>query len=92
MTHATTTMTQDFEIEDLGTLIGDTLGHGAKVLFCVGLYAAAYSSAITCPLGSALTAQQVNRHLALPPPQHQRCTHLIFKQGGPEGHWYFTRC
>lgn len=50
---------QDFEIQDLGKLIGDTLGQGAKVLFCVGLYAAAYSSAITCPLGSALTAQQI---------------------------------
>eukprot|EP00035_Acanthoeca_spectabilis_P010238 m.181345 g.181345 ORF g.181345 m.181345 type:complete len:540 (+) comp14963_c0_seq2:2063-3682(+) len=50
---------QDFAVEDLGNQIGAKLGIEAKVLFCVGLYAAAYSSAITCPLGAALTAEQI---------------------------------
>lgn len=49
----------DFTVEDLGQSIKDTVGEGAGVFFCVGLYAAAYSSAITCPLGIALTAKQV---------------------------------
>lgn len=49
----------DFQIGDLGELIGTTLGKPAKVLFCLGLYAAAYSSAITVPLGTALTCQQI---------------------------------
>jgi manganese transport protein len=49
----------DFAVEDLGNQIGDNLGFEAKVLFCIGLYAAAYSSAITCPLGAALTAEQI---------------------------------
>lgn len=34
-------------------------GRVAQVCFCIGLYAAAYSSAITIPLGAALTAQQM---------------------------------
>jgi len=48
-----------FSVEDLGDAIGENLGYEAKVLFCVGLYAAAYSSAITCPLGASLTAEQI---------------------------------
>jgi Mn2+/Fe2+ NRAMP family transporter len=49
----------EFTIEDLGDQIEDSLGFPAKVVFCVGLYAAAFSSAITCPLGAALTAEQI---------------------------------
>lgn len=41
-----------FTIEDLGNQIEESLGFPAKVVFCVGLYAAAYSSALTCPLVS----------------------------------------
>ena len=50
---------RSFTIEDLGDQIEATLGFSAKVIFCIGLYAAAFSSAITCPLGAALTAEQV---------------------------------
>ena len=49
----------DFTIEDLGNQIGKQIGETGKIFFCIGLYAAAYSSAITCPLGAALTAQQI---------------------------------
>ena len=42
----------DFTIQDLGDQIEESLGFPAKVVFCVGLYAAAYSSALTCPLVS----------------------------------------
>jgi len=50
---------QSFAVPDLGIAVGKSLGSVAKVLFCIGLYAAALSSAITCPLGISLTAQQV---------------------------------
>ena len=50
---------EDFGVEDLGYAIYDKLGSVAQICFCIGLYAAAYSSAITIPLGAALTAQQI---------------------------------
>lgn len=50
---------EDFDVEDLGQAIYDKLGKAPQVLFCLGLYAAAYSTGITCPLGAALTAQQI---------------------------------
>jgi Mn2+/Fe2+ NRAMP family transporter len=56
------------EIEDLGNKIGENVGEVGKVFFCAGLYAAAYSSAITCPLGAALTAQQILSEVSVRPP------------------------
>eukprot|EP00040_Diaphanoeca_grandis_P032194 m.194656 g.194656 ORF g.194656 m.194656 type:complete len:711 (+) comp32539_c0_seq1:146-2278(+) len=50
---------QSFGVKDLGDIIGDALGGTIQTLFCIGLYAAAYSSAVTIPLGAALTAKQI---------------------------------
>jgi Mn2+/Fe2+ NRAMP family transporter len=50
---------EDFTVEGLGTQIGISVGETAKDLFCVGLYAAAFSSMITVALGAALAAQQI---------------------------------
>jgi len=48
-----------FGVQDLGDIVGETLGSTVQTLFCVGLYAAAYSSAVTVPLGAAITAKQI---------------------------------
>ena len=46
--------TENFTVEDLGEQIGLLLNPFFKIVFCIGLYAAAFSSAITCPLAAAL--------------------------------------
>ena len=43
-----------FTVEDLGLQIGLLINNTARTVFCIGLYAAAFSSAITCPLAAAL--------------------------------------
>jgi Mn2+/Fe2+ NRAMP family transporter len=50
---------EDFTVEGLGEQIGISVGDTAKDLFCIGLYAAAFSSMITVALGAALCAQQI---------------------------------
>jgi Mn2+/Fe2+ NRAMP family transporter len=49
----------DFSVEALGGYIGTSVGETAKFFFCIGLYAAAFSSAVTDALGASLTAQQI---------------------------------
>lgn len=68
---------KEFGVEDLGYRIGESLGDEIKVLFCIGLYAAAYSSAITVALGAALSAKQVffdGREKEELPPAQCGCT------------------
>jgi Mn2+/Fe2+ NRAMP family transporter len=50
---------EEFTVEALGGHIATSVGETAKILFCIGLYAAAFSSAVTDALGASLTAQQI---------------------------------
>ena len=73
---------QKFGVQDLGDVIGIALGSSAQLLFCIGLYAAAFSSAVTIPLGAALTAKQIfldgetHKHTCVLLPSTQRATYF----------------
>lgn len=49
----------EFTVESLGESIRQSKGETAAYFFCIGLYAASYSSAIAMPLGIACTLKQV---------------------------------
>ena len=56
---AGTGLTGPFSFPALAQMIGTELGPGAVPLFALGLFAAGFTSAVTAPLASALTAQSL---------------------------------
>lgn len=54
-----TAVNQSFSFLSLGRVLGDKLSHAAVWLFGFGLFAAGFSSAVTAPLASAITAKDL---------------------------------
>ncbi len=54
-----TAVNQSFSFLSLGRVLGDKLGNAAVWLFGFGLFAAGFSSAVTAPLASAITAKDL---------------------------------
>jgi len=48
-----------FSFENMGEVLENTIGLPGRYLFAIGLFAAGFTSAITAPLASAITAQSI---------------------------------
>ncbi len=48
-----------FSFEDMGSLLKERIGQSGSYLFAIGLFAAGFTSSITAPLASAITAQSI---------------------------------